>query len=240
MVDQLLSAFGDKMIINPYRYAGVGTGLLDGLLPWWSMDGSGNRVDSHTGGYDLIESASMPSVTGKVNNAVHIDSNAKHLYSTNSIFDLATSTYSFMGWVQFKNGGTSNMIYTQLDAGGGYRLYYKSSPDTFVLTVYDGSTEGTVESTDTVATNIWAHVVATHNAATKELTLIINDGTPKSNTYTETPSNATAIDFSMGADRNGVNGGQFYFDECCMYNRIVTAQNISDHYNSGSGIGYPG
>ena len=84
------------------------------------------------------------------------------------------------------------------------------------------------------------HIACTHNAATKELTIIIDNGTPKSVTYTVTPSNATSIDFTMGADANGVNGGAFFFDECCMYNRVVTAQNITDHYNAGSGIGYPG
>ena len=225
----------------PYRYAGVGTGIKDGLIAWWSMDeASGNRADSHTGGYTLTDVGGNGFVAGKVSNAVHVDSIADRLESSNSVFDLATVDYSFMGWYQNRSSiGSSHMIYTRLDAGGGFRLFYRTTPDTFKLTVYDGATESEVETTDTVAQNIWAHIACTHNAATKELTIIINDGTPKSNPYTETPSNATSIDFAMGADADGVNGGVMYLDECAFYNRVVTAQNISDHYNSGSGIGYP-
>ena len=244
MVDQLLSAFGDKMIINPYRYAGAVDPLLDGLIAWWSMDeASGNRADSHTGGITLTDNNTVGSIAGKVGNAARlIRSNNEYLSTTDDALNLATVDFSFLFWARFSSG-TSEFAIEQINGSGfgGYRCRRQNSTSTLDFGLFDSTANfESVLSDTTIAVDTWVHVALTHNASTKTLTIVMDDGTPKSNTYTLTPSDPTTSEpFTISSQFQSVQmSGRM--DEVAAYNKVVAAQVITDHYNSGSGIGYPG
>ena len=244
MVDQLLSAFGDKMIINSYRYVAGGDPLLDGLIAWWSLDEtSGTRVDSHTGGIDLTDNNTVGFATGKVSNAAElIRVNNEYLSTTDDALNLATVDFSFLFWAQF-GSGSAEFALEQINGSGfgGYRCRRQNSTSKLEFGLFDSTANfESVFSDTTIAVNTWVHVALTHNASTKTLTIVMDDGTPKSNTYALTPSDPTTSEpFTLSSQFQTVQMTGL-MDEVAPYNKVVAAQVITDHYNSGSGIGYPG
>ena len=251
MTDQLLSAFGDKMIINPYRYAG-GEGLLDGLIAWWSMDEtSGTRADSHTGSIDLTDIlGGLDSITGKVSNAALFDNNPANdafLTSTSSALDLGDTDYSFAFWVlRSANGtGTSDLFLSNRHASGSTNYaFFTNASGLFNYQFYDG-TGFQAFTGATLGLSAWAHYVITNNSATKTISIIKDDGTPTDGTYPGEAPVTPVSRFALGGNRNGpdtgwVNEFDGLLDEFAVYNRVLTSDEITELYNSGSGIGYPG
>ena len=244
MVEQLLSAFGDKMIINPYRYASAST-LLDGLVSWWSMDEeSGIRVDSVTStGNDLIVVDSVGFAAGKQSNCVDLTGGHLRILDTTACGNGGTDM-SISGWLNTDNlsglhlimgrridGTQSNYEYV-LDTTGTSVRFYVQTPSGFFITTWGSP----------LSTGIWYHIYAEYNGSTDEVGISVDNGTLQTAAVTGTPND-------FGASGNlGVGGfgpaGDFEtdgrIDELGFYSRILTPAERGELYNSGSGIAYPG
>ncbi len=87
--------------------------------------------------------------------------------------------------------------------------------------------------TPAISANTWYFIVADYTASTKTCRIRLNNGTVYSGTGTTNPSVLTApltfsYPYSVG-----------YYDEWFLYKRVLTAQQITDLYNSGAGRTYP-
>ena len=242
MVDQLLSAFGNRMIINSYRH-GVSDPLLDGLVAWWSMDEtSGTRFDSHTNGLDLTDVNTVGSAAGKINNAADFTfANNEELTNNSSLLKFGADDFSFSFWLAHSDnvGGTSQMVYNTLTADGGHRLYVTRTTGVLNMQLADGlGAFPVLQSTDTLVDGVFSHVVITHKASTKTRAIIINDGTPATAIYTETADTDLSAPFRIGS--SGANYYDGLIDEVPVWNRVITASEITRLFNSNNAIGYPG
>ena len=238
--------------IDSYRFAAPTT-LLDDLVSWWALDEeSGVRADSVIAtGNDLTDNNTVGFDTGVVNNAALFDAGADETLSiTNGDqtgLNFGDTDYSgsfWVNWTAFDVGAF--FLLTKADDAGNdksYQLFHRGSVagSELRLSVGDGgsSTIGTATTTATfTSTGVWYHVFWYHSATDNEVGIIINDGTPDT-AATSGAAGDSAQDFVLGG-RQTAPEHRGLLDEVGIWNRKLTAAEITELYNSGSGIGYPG
>lgn len=218
------------MIIDPYRYASAST-LLDGLVSWWSLDeASGTRVDSH-GSNNLTDNNTVGSATGKISTAASfVQANSEYLSGTAS---LPGGSFSFAAWVQPTSGGVAFYPYFEIDASG-------DACDVFAFqSKWQCRTQGNTILDSGVATSagVWAFVVFGHDGSTAFISV---NGGAKSTLSNGALTFAATENFNIGKQLNAGNYFDGLVDEAALWNRELTAAEITELYNSGNGIGYPG
>jgi hypothetical protein len=87
--------------------------------------------------------------------------------------------------------------------------------------------------------NAWHFWVAEYTASTKTCKLQIDNGTGQTGTGTTVPAVQTNVPLTFGGENSGANGMSAYFDGWFLYKRVLTTQQKTDLYNSGSGRTYP-
>ena len=249
MVDQLLSAFGDKMIINSYRYAG-GPTLLNGLLSWWTFDeAAGNsRADSH-GSIILSEiGGNVTQGIGKISNSAQIDGadiTRKLLNTSATAAFNPTGDWTIAGWV-YNNSNLTSTNKTQ-------RFFEaRSSADVFAMSCgtaganldevkfafRTGSTDD-ITTTAELTGNDWNFILCQVDNVSNIISCYIDNGTPATGAIggDHLATNKLAFGASITNDNTTLVGR---LDEWGCWNRLLSADEKAELYNSGSGIGYPG
>ena len=217
-----------SMIINPYRFA-ASTALTNGLVAWFSMDeASGTRTDD-VAGYTLTEAGgTIGSTTGKISNGANmVTADGYHLLNTGDSLT-GTNTGTVSAWINVNSISTTQWLfqpYTNRD------VYIQSSK-------IKARVWGAIASAITLSSATWYHCVWTWEVGSVSGALIINDGTPETNATVD----STASDGNLIIGERGTGTGAFggIMDEVGIWNRILTAAEITELYNSGNGIAYPG
>jgi hypothetical protein len=221
------------------QQGGSGSTLLVDLVSWWAMEeASGTRYDAH-GSNDLTDGITTPNAAGKVSNAADFEG-ADYMYKTAPhglgggaksfscafwIHADALGTNALVSVARGATAGTTDWVF-QYD-GGAIKLYVPSAS-----TFYNAS--GGALSTAT-----WYFVYGEFNYATNTISISVDDGTPGTAAGPTTP-NDTGQDFAVGAY---LNVGRYFngrIDEVAYWDRILTGAEITELYNAGNGIGYPG
>ena len=225
--------------------------LPNNLVSWWELnEESGTRVDSVIAtGNDLTDNNTVLYNTGIQGNA------ASFINATNeslSIINAAQSGLNFgdtdwtmalwAKWASFGAAGRWLFAKDKVSSDGQYLLYHQgtSSGNTLRLVVFDNtdSAIGAINTTATfTTTGTWYHIVVYHSATDNEVGIIVDDGTPDTAATTGAAGDATA-DFQIGNRSNTGHDG--LIDEFAVWSRKLTSAEITELYNSGSGMGYPG
>jgi hypothetical protein len=147
------------------------------------------------------------------------------------------TTHSVALWVKGapQQGGT---LFTENNSAGSTE---------FTLVANSGAADGTlefvlvddagsmvkIEQTNTIALdNTWHHIVWTDNNGTATIYI---DGVPDSANFSYTRSGTFTLDRTiLGADHNGNFAFSGQIDEVRMYNRVLTAGEVSSLYGSGA------
>ena len=237
------------MIINPYRYGGVGGTLADGLESWWSLDEtSGTRVDSVIAtGNDLTDNGTVLSAVGKQSNAAQfVNGNVEYLSITGNaslqtgdidfthclwvyLDSVSSEMFLMSGWGP--NSSTANLAYT---------IGHYPPTDTFYYVVGNQSTFGIKfsDSAASVVADTWYFVATWHDSVANTINLQVDNGTIDSLSYSS-GSHTNITDFNIGSAGSSLwTDGRI--DEVGYWKRLLTASERTELYNSGSGIGYPG
>ena len=244
MVDQLLSAFGDKMIINSYRYVS-GVDLTENLITWHTMDEtSGNRLDSVVGTGNDLGNFTMSSTTGIVGNAATSVGSAG-LLSLSNPTNIHANSRDFMQsvWVYPVTSMTTlkSLIGVGTNALPDYYLVFFANK--IRLYYYDGSSLLFLDSTSTITADAWHHIVWWFNFSASTIDLVVDNGTASQATsVTNIADSGNSADLDVNRARGwGVNAlGTVHVDENGFWDKIPDAAMISALYNGGSGVGYPG
>ena len=141
-----------------------------------------------------------------------------------------TSSFSLSAWVKPDLNKTQYVIDTSTDvsSSNGYMLRCNSNG---TVRFWSYSANGFLDSTATVSTSSWNHLVAVKEGST--LRLYINAGTP----VTRTDGGFAASDTTnLRIGNSSLFGGYFngLIDEVSMYNYALTSANVSSIYNSGT------
>ena len=141
-----------------------------------------------------------------------------------------TGSFSLSAWVKPDLNKTQYVIDTSTSGsiGNGYMLRCNSNG---TVRFWSYSANASLDSTATISTSSWNHLVAVKDGST--LRLYINAGTPATRTDTSFNTSNTT---NLRIGNSSVLGGYFngLIDEVSMYNYALTGANVSSIYNSGS------
>jgi hypothetical protein len=249
---------GGALSVNMSAWPSAGVGTSPGttnLLAWWSLDEtSGTRQDSHTGNRDMSVQGTPSYTTGKKNNAgtIAVTNGAGSYFYCNDGGALncnAGESITVAGWMYF-NSMPSNHGYpvTRWGNGGPNTDWAFVVPNNGALTFSVGrdpsNQSDAVLSAGTITSGAWYffvgifdHTVGTHGT----VYVSANNGTKGS---TALPSakrvgtvSAVAIgDLSHTAIAYGNMAGAV--DEVCVYQRVLTDDELAWLYNNGAGRAY--
>lgn len=217
--------------------------LTDSLISYWKLDeASGTRYDSHATNH-LTDNNTVGSATGKINNAANFnDSSSEYLSrDTNSDLESGDIDWTISCWVYAETGSQSynDHIFVSKDMIGDreYVVGYTEYESWGYIAQFNGITVTTGDTN----INTMKFIVAWHDAATNTLNIQINNGTIFSIGTGGVYGAAGAAPFRIGS-RNytgseGYNKG--LIDEVGFWKRVLTSQERTLLYNSGSGLTYP-
>jgi hypothetical protein len=205
--------------------------LLDGLVAYWKFDeGSGTTAaDATGGGLDLTASGSSWDSSGLINAGAAIGSSSNYggaVFSSDAVSYAPPYTLNF--WIKEKETGQKN--FSGAFSSGG------NSSSNFQL-MSDGSGNLTYQGAATIA-------FGPESTSWIMLTLAVDESGNVQTYYSGVAANSgtdsytTINNFYVGRNR----GLNFYlyatFDEMGFWSRVLSADEISDLYNGGSGLSH--
>ena len=188
--------------------------------------------------------------TGKVgSNAWSFDGSSGKTASSNSSDLILTGDTSWVGWIKIdsststgaptifsvRGGATNNQIDNALFCG--YVSQNTSPIDLIVFHEHDAGTNVSpaVNINTNLSTGVWYHFAVTRDVSEKQYSVYLNGSLLSTHTYNTNPNTtATSLDFELG---HAVSDDYFdgMLDEVSLWNRVLTADEISALYNSGYG-----
>lgn len=222
--------------------------LLTNLVSYWKLDeSSGNAIDSISGFTGTNTSVTYGA--GKIRNGAVMDGVASKFVITDVSALKITGQFSVQAW--FKGTSTDSIIYESYSGNpnvAGYRLETNDVGGVGKATVLSGKNTGTTLGTDyqfingstTVTDGAWHHMVGVYNGT--NLIIYVDGASNGSVAWANNPAFAATNYIRIGCrnasgtDGNFVNGT---IDEVAVWSRAITAAEVSQLYNGGSGLQYP-
>lgn len=228
--------------------------LKDSLISLWELDeSSGTRVDAH-GSNDLTQNGTggVGSGTGVISNAADFevgDSDYLNITDASQTGLDFTSDFSFACWVKLESQHDGAFMYKWGGSQAAYGFGYFNISSTYKLRFNGYATGGgsnvPFDIAQTLTSGTWYHVgfafdALGHASGDGTVEMFVNGssiGTVTNGSYTGS-SNTTGA-FSLSSLGSGI---QWYYDglmdQAVAWNRLVTAAEFSEIYNSGSGLAY--
>lgn len=216
------------------------------LISRWRLDEtSGNAADSH--GSNALTAVNTPgSTTGKVGDARVFNSASTRYFSvaSNSTLQVGDIDFTIAGWFQLTTKTTYRMLVAKDDAASSreYTLYYDAGADRFAFVVFSGGTGATAKQVNadnlgSPSTATWYYVVAWHDSTGNVVGIQVNNGTPNTTAHTTGVFTGTAA-FQIGRYATAF-PHDGYADDVSLWKRLLTTDEKTALYNSGSGFDYP-
>lgn len=222
------------------------------LVSYWGLgEASGTRVDSHSSN-DLGDNNTVTQGTGIVGNCADFErSNSEYLSITNASqtgLDFGSTDHSISFWVNFET--IANQFYTafgkyqnsgQLEYQ--YRLWGYDNQEAYVQWSGNGTsvTGKTFNMTNFTnwSTGTWYHIVWVADVSAGSVEMFVNGVSEATVTGLPTSIHQGTDMFTMGVGLLG--GGEYIdarMDEVAIFNDILTSDEVTWLYNSGSGRSY--
>jgi len=224
--------------------ADVKNDVSTNLLAYWELEestASSTWVDSH-GSYNLTNSSSgtgVTSATGIQGNGADFEtSDSEHLSiaSTTAFqYDPGVNNISCSFWFKPESlSGTRGLVGKYVGTANKPWLVYTNGT---TLTLLVGSQGAAVQWGTPLSTGTWYHIVATMDSS-NNYQLIVDDGTPATGSGASS-SGTTAEPFRIGAYSSTATGfTDGIIDEVGIWDKKLSAAEITTLYNSGDGIPY--
>lgn len=220
--------------------------LTDNLVAYYSLE---DTSDATGNGNTLTNSGSTTFTTGHVGNAADFGTTntSKGLYIDSNDAVIGYTQYgtawTIQTWIYLQGAGTRTMQGVQVQSGSNQRrnhqLYCDSSNGLRIN--FFGNSGFDISTGFTITTATWTHIIMSYNGT--RFQVVVNDGTPFTSTRSVAPSSTASLGgFSIGNTRQGgVWGGNWFeskVDEVGVWQREITAAEITELYNAGAGLSY--
>lgn len=218
--------------------------LIDGLISYWRLDeSSGTREDIHASN-DLADNNTVGNGTGKINGAASFNGSDEYLScADNAELSFGDDALTITAWASADVLDSIRAVVAKWASDGAvatceYALRVSSSA--FTWRVGDGSSNTTVSSSVTLSTGTLYFVAVWHDPAANQIGISVNaQATPDTAAHTTGLLDGSA---SLALGRTGDFAGQYWdglIDEVGLWGRVLSSSEISQLYNSGSGLAYP-
>lgn len=232
-----------------------GQPLLNGLVSWFPMeeaDGE-HKIDVHGPNTTNISQsiANLTRVLGKQGSGTDFPNGSSVHCQPPTGVPSGDNSWAVALWVKLDTLTTDTFDHlvsitdnnVSSNAADGWHIGYRNgAEDAFDVTVRVGSTRYNANASTfgTPSTGVWYFLYAYYDADANQCGISINNGTIDTATVTGTPNTKTAS-FNIG--RWGYTGGfPFYLDgkmdEIGIWNRTLTADELTYLYNGGGGRSY--
>ena len=192
-----------------------------------AADAQGANNGTYVNGPRLNQPGAL---AGDPNRAAIIDGSNDHVtVPDSSSLDLGDGPFALEAWVKRSNatGGWLDLI--QKGANAYQFAFYNS-----FLSIAKDSCCTIAESTTTITDTSWHHLVVTKNGAAVKLYV---DGVDRTSTVT----NQTLVNTTSALIFGAKNGTSEFLaasiDEFAVYNQVLSAPTVLDHYRAGAGSG---
>jgi hypothetical protein len=209
-----------------------GSALLTSLISYWKLnETSGDAVDAK-GLTNLVNSGATQNQAGKLGTAYTFNGTSSFVGSIDTTYEF-TTPFTISAWVKTSVTGAYQFIVSDWGGSGGYCL---GMTDTGYLDFEVGGS-AYVTSGTTINSNAWVHVVGVWNG-TDVICYVNNAKTTGSALASFTYVNDAGERFEIGRRRAGLywNGS---IDEVGVWNRALSDSEVSQLYNSGTGLTHP-
>lgn len=212
--------------------------ILDNIKASWSLDeSSGNASDSSGNGYTLTNNGTVTYTTGKINNGALFDNTlGKNLDYAGNLGFAGGGSRTWMVWVNISSfGGTGYILdntTTTAGSGSANRRFILYSENDNKIHMFASGNEVLSAS---LSTGTWYQCVVTQSGTTWELFI---NGTSRGTTTMGSASYADDS-FRVGESYAGGGAGKSTNDIVTIWDRVLSGTEITDLYNSGSGLQYP-
>jgi hypothetical protein len=214
--------------------------LADNLLAYWSFDTS-SWLDSTPNAYNLTQVGDNVSVgTGIIDGDASFSGGGTYLKSDPSFNPLSGTEFSVSGWLKTTSVGTI----VSGNSGGIYGFdisWSNSQPDQPRFLVGSNNSYEICQGNINISNDAWHHFVGTYNQ-NGNITLYIDGNLNHQITASGNSPNGclNGVGINNDADGNGYGaGGAAQIDEVAIWNRELSAEEVTKLYNSGAGYAYP-
>lgn len=225
-------------LINPYILGGgaVGNPLWDNLQAYYTAD---NTPNDALGNYNGTLTNGATYDTGIINNGFSLDGVNDYVDISPSLgasLTAPTSSFSYSAWVYktksgqaviVQNGGSSFGCTMAVTSGGFIGLFYGGS----------SAVQGSTTSAGFINLNTWHHVVATYDGAGN--VSFYRDGASAGTYSISWTDGAGTADAWIGSFLGSSNFFGGIIDEVGIWDRELSASEVTELYNSGAGKQYP-
>jgi hypothetical protein len=220
-----------------------GTGRLDsGLALYWPLDDeSGTSATDESTNNNTGTLTNGPTwTTGQIGSAVDFDGSDDYVtVADTAVHDVADSVhFTLTGWFNRDTFTTDDTIVAKRNgiASGdtGYIVYLDDSTDKVTFEASDGTDEYQIESLSTFTASGWNHFALVWDDNGASQSKIYINGTVESATTTGTFANvnglANTVAFRIGSESDAGNPFDGKLDEVRLYNRALSADEVSQLY----------
>jgi hypothetical protein len=223
-------------LINSMNRVAPSNPLWDGLKAYYTADSTSNdALATHNG--TLTNGATY--TTGKINNGFSFDGVNDYVAVSPTFgasFTAPSSTHTYSAWIYPTILGSLNTIVSNGSTGAGANGTIFCLYNGFIAMYYRGG-NSLYASTTTYSINTWTHFVLTFNAGVVKIYKNgVLDSTSGTLTWTDggNPTNTF-----IGAWKSDAGFFKGIIDEIGAWTRVLTATEVTELYNSGSGKQYP-
>jgi hypothetical protein len=232
-------------LINPYILQASGNPLWNDLLAYYTAD---NTPNDALGNYNGTLTNGATYGTGIINNGFSFDGVNDYVDLGNNLDFDGSTPFSFSGWIKL-NSSKQQCFISKEGGSSAYVGYIAQIESTNEVSLYLGSNFSTgdwlqVTSNDTLTTSTYHMITITYDGSKNASNIkIYIDGVSSTltiNRNTLTGSISNSINCNIGAAISSGAGRYFngIIDEVGIWNRELTASEVTEIYNSGAGLQY--
>lgn len=220
--------------------------ITDNLLAYWKLDeASGNPQDISGNGKHLTNVNTATFGTGKINNGTILN-------GVDQIHTIADTTLANLGdaftvscWFKANtlSAGQHRPIHASTSdssVGSPYSIWLELASIKFETYAPTGGYSA-LQSSVSLSLNTWYHCVMVKESISSRKIYVNTTMNQSTTTRSGTPTKLTGV--TLGCRDTGSSGKSGYFDgiidEVGIWNRALTATEVSFLYNSGNGFSYP-
>ena len=207
-----------------------------------------SNANDSLGTYNGTAVGGLTYTTGKSGNAFNFNGTTSYVGISNTTNHLNfTGDFSISTWIMpLATSVVYNIYFSNYKPGGstgnGYLLYFNRTTNKLLFDIYASTSYSQYGASWTPLINTWYYVTVTRKASTG--TKLYIDGVLVSGTYyignaSTNPTYQSAHIYNIGSSENGNLLANYRQDEVNIWSKELTATEVTELYNTGTGKFYP-